>query len=61
MVPKRDLVSSLEAVLQGRRLHATSLGMICAEDLRAELQSFELGISASGTTRTKRPPVGTTT
>jgi hypothetical protein len=48
MVPKRDLVSSLEVVLQGRRLHATSLGMTSGEDLRAELQSFEVNISASG-------------
>jgi hypothetical protein len=47
-VPKRDLVSTLEVVLQGRRLHATSLGLLFAEDLRAELSTFEVNVSARG-------------
>jgi len=46
-VPKRDLVQSLEVVLQGRRLH-TAPGLLLAEDLRAELQAFQVNLSAHG-------------
>lgn len=46
-VPKRDLVTALEVVLQERRLHAVpDLPLI--EDLQAELATFEVNISARG-------------
>jgi hypothetical protein len=46
-VPKRDLVTALEVVLQGRRLH-TVPDLPLVEDLRAELSHFEVNISARG-------------
>jgi hypothetical protein len=46
-VPKRDLVTALEVVLQGRRLHAVP-GLSLVEDLRAELSHFEVNISSRG-------------
>ena len=46
-VPKRDLVTALEVVLQGRRLHAVP-DLYLVEDLRAELSHFEVNISARG-------------
>ncbi|MHB8611196.1 MAG: hypothetical protein ACYDAL_02045 [Candidatus Dormibacteraceae bacterium] len=46
-VPKRDLVTALEVVLEGRRLH-THPHIALAEDLRAELQAFEVNLSARG-------------
>jgi hypothetical protein len=46
-VPKRDLVTALEVLLQGRRIHAVP-GLPLAEDMRAELGAFEVGISTGG-------------
>lgn len=46
-VPKRDLVQALEVVLQERRLHHAP-GVWHLEDLRAELQAFEVNISKRG-------------
>lgn len=46
-VPKRDLVMALEVVLQDRRLHTAS-NLLLAEDLRAELQAFEVNVSKHG-------------
>ena len=46
-VPKRDLVASLEVLLQTRRLHAAA-NLPFADDLRAELSAFEVNVSARG-------------
>ncbi|MGH7608316.1 MAG: hypothetical protein ACREOD_00005, partial [Candidatus Dormibacteria bacterium] len=46
-VPKRDLVQSLEIVLQGHRVE-TVPDCPLQEDLRAELSAFDFSISASG-------------
>ncbi|HUY56622.1 MAG TPA: hypothetical protein VNF24_07750 [Candidatus Acidoferrales bacterium] len=46
-VPKRDLVQSLEVVLQARRLEAVPDCPLQA-DLQAELAAFDFAISASG-------------
>lgn len=46
-VPKRDLVTALEVVLQSRRLHAIPACPL-QEDLRAELGSFEVNLSDRG-------------
>jgi hypothetical protein len=44
-VPKRDLVTALEVVLQSRRLHVVP-DCPLQEDLAAELQSFEVNLNA---------------
>jgi hypothetical protein len=46
-VPKRDLVTALEVVLQSRRLHVVP-DCPLQEDLAAELQSFEVNLNARG-------------
>lgn len=46
-VPKRDLVTALEVVLQSRRLHVVP-DCPLQEDLRAELGSFEVNVNARG-------------
>ena len=47
VVPKRDLVTALEVLLQGRRIHVTP-DLALAQDMRAELMAFEVGVSARG-------------
>jgi len=46
-VPKRDLVTALEVALEDRRLHMHP-NIALAEDLRAELQQFQVNLSARG-------------
>ncbi len=46
-VPKRDLVTALEVVLQARRLHVVP-DCPLQDDLAAELGSFEVNLSARG-------------
>jgi len=46
-VPKRDLVTALEVVLQSRRLHVVP-DCPLQEDLRAELGAFEVNLNARG-------------
>jgi hypothetical protein len=46
-VPKRDLVTALEVVLQSRRLHVVP-DCPLQEDLAAELQAFEVNLNARG-------------
>jgi hypothetical protein len=46
-VPKRDLVTALEVVLQSRRLHVVR-DCPLQQDLRAELGAFEVNLNARG-------------